>query len=186
MEHISKEDFLRALNADEMKHRTRVIYNRLYNKVIEKWETPEIWFNSDNKRILVEGRVSDHYWVVFSMLNSYKLPAEFVKDLRLNNSQIILQNTLLDYEKVSSAVEDMGKIFSKSYLKTIYPYALRVCVFKGVNRFEEIKLGDISEAYELGIMTNDGVRAKLSSLLYYSGYTDKLYRDSNLYKNIKD
>lgn len=187
MNHIRKEEFFDALKINEMKLDNRKKYTTLYNKIINTWPTTEKWLNDNDKKILVGSRTSDTYWIIWSMINSFKLPDKFISEINLNKSQDILESMLNDYDKVFTEVEKMKTIYlSVGYINNIYLLILRVCLWKNVKEYKKIKVEDISDAYDAGIISAPGSRPKLSLLLYYLGYTDKAYLDSKLYKNKKD
>lgn len=186
IEHLDKKEFYRVWEVNKLRKTSRNDYSRIYYKVTKEWSTPEKWFKSKQKRIHLGTRVTDCYWIAWSMINQKKLPVDFINKLRLNNTHIILSNTLNDYEKLVETYEKMKNVYSKASLKHLFPIVLKTCLYKGVNNIKDIKIEDVSNAARDGVLNHDGYKSKMANLLYYMGYTNQAYKDSKLHHKLND
>ncbi|HYE83726.1 MAG TPA: site-specific integrase [Clostridia bacterium] len=184
MKHLKREEFIEVFSQGSEKSRKRTLYNRIYNKIVEKWESPEDWFSDENKTIHIDNLTSDSYWVIWSMTFEISLPIEFIKNLSQNNSLLFLKRHLKDYTRFEEACNKLCVIFTKAYIVPLYSIIIRLCLYLGVNSIQKISVEDIAKAYSLGLLKHDGYRMKMSNLLYYMSYIDAPCRDHKLYSTI--
>lgn len=171
--HLTRVEFLQTVDADNMKPRTKKEYIRLYNRVIKEWTTPEEWYESKQKRVSFDTRVSDIYWIIWSLTKEIPLPEEFIRVMNINEARKILARRLIDYQKLEQVYNKLSLDYSVKRLNRIFPTILRLCVFVGVNKVEKINQELVEKALDLELFPciTDGYT--VLNVLYYMGFRNK-------------
>ncbi|MGF7060380.1 site-specific integrase [Brassicibacter mesophilus] len=173
IDHISRETYFDVMECAEMKQRTRECYIRIYNRVKKEWPHPVDWYTSSEKRVRFETRVSDSYWIVWSLVKQQRLPIDFVKQTTVFNNIKILKNTLSDYEVFRKAVLKLDKEYKGVQIKRLHAIILRTCIFLGINNLKKISLEDVKRIKDELVLPNPNTDPfTILNILYYMGYRD--------------
>lgn len=150
--HLTLDEYMKFIENLGVSDRTIKIYKKLYELIIDEWQTPCHWIDSSNKIIFYQQVGSNIYWYVWSLCKNEKLPLEFIKNKSTPLSKKVLKTYLSDYDKLEKTILNLKNNYEFGYSEKLYSKVLKICLFLGVNNIGGIKLDELSKAYVEGIL----------------------------------
>lgn len=172
MKHLSKDEYLSALNITKKDKVLFSKYSKMYSMIIAKWNDPKDWFKDDAKIVYDYSFTSNKYWIIWSIKNKEKLPVEFIKMIMIYDSFLLVNNLLEDSETISEAINLMRESYSDRIVNQQYAIIMYMCIFKGIDKLKDITLEDIDRAYTQEGLFDVRYVNILKCFLYIAGYVN--------------